>query len=227
MHFQIREVVLWPRDRAISPRIVRFQTGTVNVITGASQTGKSAIVPIIDYCLGSGKCSIPTGIIRSSAEWFGVVIETARGQLLLARREPGVHQSTGDMFMMESDGTLAVPEHIPSKNTNREFVKDYLDELGGLTSLDFDPVSESGFKGRPSFRDMAAFNFQPQNIIANPEVLFLKLIPLSTAKSFGRSFRMFWVSLHPKLWQCVTGSTNFDGKSVPSHDNWNRFANLR
>ena len=26
----------------------------------------------------------------------------------------------------------------------------------------------------PSFRDMAAFNFQPQNVIANPEVLFFK-----------------------------------------------------
>ena len=174
MQFQIRRVILWPRNRALEPRVVRFEPGVVNVITGASQTGKSAIIPIIDYCLGSGKCSIPTGVIRSNAEWFGVVVETGKGQLLLARREPGVHQQTGDMFMMEDPGELTLPDHVSARNTNRDFVKAYLDELAGLTSLDFDPNSESGFKGRPSFRDMAAFNFQPQNIIANPEVLFFK-----------------------------------------------------
>ena len=31
---------------------------------GASKTGKSAVIPIIDYCLASGKCSIPVGTIR-------------------------------------------------------------------------------------------------------------------------------------------------------------------
>src|SRR5437588_6399259 len=98
MHFQIRQVVLWPRNKTLQRRVVRFQPGTVNVITGASQTGKSAIVPIIDYCLGSGKCSIPAGVIRKNAEWFGVVADTAKGQLLLARREAGNQQSTGDMF---------------------------------------------------------------------------------------------------------------------------------
>lgn len=174
MQFHIRQIVLWPRNRTMTPRVVRFQAGVVNVITGASQTGKSAIVPIIDYCLGSGKCSIPTGVIRDATEWFGVVVDTPKGQLLLARREPGTQQSTGDMFIMEDPKEIAVPEQCPVKNANRDFVRTYLDELAGLTSLDFDPDSDSGFKGRPSFRDMAAFNFQPQNIIANPEVLFFK-----------------------------------------------------
>jgi hypothetical protein len=174
MHFQIRQVVLWPRKRELQPRVVHFQPGAVNVITGASQTGKSAIVPIIDYCLGSGKCSIPTGVIRVSTEWFGVIVDTSKGQLLLARREPGIQQSTGDMFMVEAQQEVAIPQQVSAKNTNRDFVKAYLDELAGLTSLDFDPDSDSGFKGRPSFRDMAAFNFQPQNVVANPEVLFFK-----------------------------------------------------
>jgi len=31
-----------------------------------------------------------------------------------------------------------------------------------------------GFKTRPSFRDLMAFTFQPQNIVANPDVLFYK-----------------------------------------------------
>jgi hypothetical protein len=174
MYFQIRKIVLWPRNRAFPPRIVDFHLGSLNVITGASQTGKSAIIPIIDYCLGAGKCSIPVNIIRNTTEWFGIVVSTTKGELLLARREPGQQQSTGDMFVIESQGIVPIPDHVSSKNANQDFVKTYLDELAGLTSLDFDPESRSGFRGRPSFRDMAAFNFQPQNIIANPEVLFFK-----------------------------------------------------
>src|SRR4029079_3363911 len=44
----------------------------------------------------------------------------------------------------------------------------------GLSSLDFEPNTESGFKSRPSFRDLMAFTFQPQNIVANPDVMFFK-----------------------------------------------------
>ncbi|WP_292528801.1 hypothetical protein, partial [Mesorhizobium sp.] len=61
----------------------------VNVITGASKTGKSAVIPIIDYCLASGKCSIPVGTIRKSCSWFGIIVDTLEGKKLLARREPG------------------------------------------------------------------------------------------------------------------------------------------
>src|SRR5262249_4580312 len=50
-----------------------------------------------------------------------------------------------------------------------------LDELCGLTNLDFSAGNTpSGFAGRPSFRDLGAFVFQPQNIIANRDILFYK-----------------------------------------------------
>jgi len=174
MNFQIKEIVLWPRDRRFGARHLKLELGKVNVITGASRTGKSAVIPIIDYCLGSEKCRIPVKTIRDSCEWFGVVVQTASGQKLLARREPGLQKATGDMFVLEAP-TVEVPERIESKNTTVEAVKRSLDETVGLTALDFD-VEEtgSGFKGRPSFRDLGAFNFQPQNIVANPEMLFFK-----------------------------------------------------
>ena len=167
MLFQIKQVILWPKDRNLTRREVHFEPGMVNVITGASQTGKSAIVPIIDYCLGSGRCAIPVNAIRNSTAWFGILIQTPRGQLLLARREPGDLQATGDMFIAEG-AEIEIPEFIEGKNTNRDFVKSYLDDLSGLSSLDFEADSSGTFRSRPSFRDLAAFNFQPQNIIANP-----------------------------------------------------------
>jgi hypothetical protein len=172
MYFQIRHVILWRRG-VPGRRVLSFHSGKVNVISGASKTGKSAVIPIIDYCLASDRCAIPVGVIREACEWFGVVIETVEGQKLLARREPGDQQQTGDMFLLEAD-ELAIPDAIPGKNSNTGAVKAMLDRVAGLSSLGFDPTAESGFKHRPSFRDLVAFTFQPQNIVANPDVLFFK-----------------------------------------------------
>lgn len=174
MKFQILKIILWPRAPGVEPRIVNFQPGLVNVISGASKTGKSAIIPLIDYCLGSDRCAIPVETIRDACGWFGVVIDCQEGQKLFARREPGDQKSTSDMFMLEGR-EVVVPDRIEAKNTNSDAVKAKLDELAGLSRLDFDfEQSGSGFKGRPSFRDLMAFTFQSQNIVANPDVLFFK-----------------------------------------------------
>ncbi|KQO15100.1 hypothetical protein ASF11_10930 [Acidovorax sp. Leaf76] len=174
MFFQIRAILLWPRNSAFKPRRLQFALGKVNVISGASRTGKSAVIPIIDYCLGSSTCSIPVNTIRKHCEWFGVIVATAQGDKLLARREPGAQRSTDDMFLMEASTIVDVPHRIV-RNTNADAVKRLLDDLAGLSKLDFSGGEEStGFDGRPSFRDLAAFTFQPQNIIANPDVLFFK-----------------------------------------------------
>lgn len=174
MYFQIKEIILWPKNPSFKPRHLSFELGKVNVISGASRTGKSAIIPIIDYCLGSEKCTIPVNTIRDSCEWFGIVVQTVVGQKLFARREPGGQKTTGDMFVLEGS-QLNIPERLPVKNTTAEAVKRSLDEFAGLTALDFDVEELNvGFKNRPSFRDLAAFILQPQNIVANPDVFFYK-----------------------------------------------------
>lgn len=174
MFFQIRAILLWPRNPAFKPRRLRFELGRVNVISGASRTGKSAVIPIIDYCLGSRTCSIPVNTIRKYCEWFGVVVATAQGEKLFARREPGAQRNTDDMFLMEAESIDEVPQRI-FKNTTADAVKRLLDDLAALSKLDFSGGDDSpGFDGRPSFRDLAAFTFQPQNIVANPDVLFFK-----------------------------------------------------
>ncbi|MES2979136.1 MAG: DUF3732 domain-containing protein [Pseudomonadota bacterium] len=174
MFFQIRAILLWPRNSAFRPRRLRFDLGKVNVISGASRTGKSAVIPIIDYCLGSSTCSIPVNTIRKHCEWFGIVVATAQGDKLFARREPGAQRNTDDMFLMEAESIDVIPHRIV-KNTNADAVKRLLDELAALSKLDFASGDEStGFDGRPSFRDLSAFTFQPQNIVANPDVLFFK-----------------------------------------------------
>jgi hypothetical protein len=174
MYFQIRGIVLWPRNENFEPRTLKFELGKVNVISGASRTGKSAVIPIIDYCLGSSTCSIPVNTIRKYCEWFGIVVATAQGEKLLARKEPGAQRSTDEMFLLEAEKISKIPSRL-TKNTNATAVKRLLDDLSNLSNLDFSGGEEgSGFDGRPAFRDLAAFTFQPQNVVANPDVLFFK-----------------------------------------------------
>lgn len=169
MHFQLLKLILWSKV-GHPPRIVEFEPGMANVISGASKTGKSAVIPIIDYCLASGKCSIPVGTIRNACSWFGILVETAEGNKLLARREPGDAKQTGDMMLLEGEG-IEIPDE-PEKNITADAVKKKLDQLAALSNLDLEPGTEPGYQSRVSFRDLTAFLFQPQFIVANPAVLF-------------------------------------------------------
>ncbi|CAN7787762.1 DUF3732 domain-containing protein [Caballeronia sp. LjRoot34] len=174
MQLQILEVILWPKAAGLPPRRVPFEPGKVNVISGASKRGKSSVIPIVDYCLGSRLCAIPAGTIREACAWFGIRVQTSEGEKIFARREPGKQQSTDEMMLLE-DSVLDVPTDTPKKNTTRQAVKHLLDRLAGLSNLGFDPEEpRSGFQGRPSFRDTLAFCFQPQNIVANPDVLYFR-----------------------------------------------------
>jgi tetratricopeptide (TPR) repeat protein len=170
MYFQISSLILWPKTDH-SPRVLNFEPGMVNVITGASKTGKSAVIPIIDYCLGSGKCSIPVGTIRNTCAWFGIVVDTLEGQKLFARREPGEAKQTGDMYVLEGEN-MKIPERILEKNSSADIVKRKLDQLAGLSRLGINPDPDVAYQSRVSFRDLMAFNFQPQYIVANPLALF-------------------------------------------------------
>lgn len=174
MNFRISKIILWPKDESLKIREIKFETDKINVITGDSERGKSALITIVDYCLASSKCQIPTGLIRNKTSWFGILISLGGSELLLARKEPGESQSSGDMFMLERQSIDKIPNKITNKTHNYNQVKYRLDELAQLSNLGFEPDSDSGFKTRPSFRDMVSFVFQPQYIIANPRTLFYR-----------------------------------------------------
>jgi hypothetical protein len=57
MSVQILDIVLYSHDGRL--RALPLQAGRVNVITGASKTGKSALIDIVDYCFGSDECRVP------------------------------------------------------------------------------------------------------------------------------------------------------------------------
>lgn len=172
MDLTIHKIILWPKQPVLTPRIVKFERGKVNIITGQSGTGKSALISIVDYCLGSDRCAIPVGLIRDTVAWFGVILRTGETFTLVARRNPGDQESTSEMFLREAPND-DLPESV-QKNYSVGEVKAYFDRLARLPHNEFPDAEYQPFRDRPSFRDMAAFGFQPQHIVANPYTLFFK-----------------------------------------------------
>lgn len=174
MKLFVLEIIIWPEDIQHPPRILAFDPASVSVITGWSGTGKSSIVDIIDYVLGSGSCSIPVGVIRDSASWFGLKIETETGTMRIARPKPAARQVSEDIWLQQgADVETPLPAR-PHATTTVDRLKALLDAFSGLSNLAVDPDTERGYGGRASFRDMASFNLLPQHVVANPYTLFFK-----------------------------------------------------
>lgn len=71
---QLRAIAIYSHEG--ERREVRFALGCLNIVTGGSKTGKSALLDIVDYCWGRGdECTIPRGIIRQSVSWFAVLLD--------------------------------------------------------------------------------------------------------------------------------------------------------
>ena len=172
MKIAILKIILWPKNGKLPPRVIPFLPDKINVITGESATGKSSLTAIVDYCLGSGKCAIPVGLIRNVTEWFGLHIKLTNTEMIVGRRNPGDQQTTTDLYWIEGLG-LEVPNRI-EKNGRVDDLKSRMDQLAQLPRLEMSGDEIVGYGNRPSFRDMAAFNFQPQHIVANPYTLFFK-----------------------------------------------------
>lgn len=102
MKLAILKIILWSKKPDLQPRVIEFKEKQINVITGQSASGKSSLSWIIDYCLGSSKCSIPVGVIRDNVSWFGLLLQLADTQMLVARPNPGSQDKTLNYYIHEA-----------------------------------------------------------------------------------------------------------------------------
>ena len=172
MNFQVKNIVIWPKNENFGPRIIKFELGKVNVITGKSRTGKTAIIPIVDYCLGSSKCLIPIEVIRDNASWYGLVISLDEDEFLIARKVPVGDKASND-FYYNRQQEIEIPHKIEEKNQSLESVKTILNGVCGLPYVESDE-NTSKLESRLSFRDLTRLILQSQDVVANQAILFYK-----------------------------------------------------
>lgn len=170
---QIRNLVIYGSGDRI--RILPFDFGKVNIITGESKTGKTAIVSIIDYCLGSSECHVPSGVIRDSAEWFGLTIKILNEEIFIARRNPSKlgQATTSDIFLFQAAEILSPPPISELENNSKaEALKRLLEGKLKISEYEHSPENPTRDNLGVTFSHARTYCFQPQDLIAQRSNLF-------------------------------------------------------
>jgi len=172
MSFQIRDIVLYNAKGDI--RTVSLEPGKVNIITGKSKTGKTALVEVIDYCLGSGECSIPQGPMRQGVAWFGLRLQLAEGQLFVARRVPKAAEKATSEIYLEIGGEVSIPQLSALRsNISFEALRPTLSRAAGIgENLHVPAEGQTRLPLEANIRHALHFCFQPQYEIISPKFLF-------------------------------------------------------
>ncbi|WP_158609848.1 DUF3732 domain-containing protein [Micromonospora sp. CV4] len=89
-------------------RDIEFKPNQLNILTGKSKTGKSALLDIVDFCLGRTDISLPLGIITDVTSWYAILVELGDSRLVLARPNPE-GASTSQAMITVGGPDLALP----------------------------------------------------------------------------------------------------------------------
>ena len=172
---------------------VEFTTG-VNIITGKSSTGKSAMIEIFDYCMGSSEFNIPSGVITDNADIYFVVLSVKDVFLVLARTE-----DSKKIFLKEEQQLPSIESFDKDYFKTKYFNSDFNVNLGHYFGLDINDVDEDKNtlqytgqkKGRPSIRNIIPYLLQHQNLIANKHSLFYRFDQKEKREQTIDQFKIF------------------------------------
>ena len=169
---QIDKIVLYSLSG--QTRILPFRLGKVNIITGESKSGKSALIEIINYCLASSNCDIPEGIIRDSVSYFSICVTFTDGEtIFIARENPNLRgiQASTTVCLIRGLEELPALEEINS-NLNIDSLKEFLTRKIGISENLHMPDSFTREPLQANFKHSRFYCYQPQYLVADPYQLF-------------------------------------------------------
>ncbi|MCD9498557.1 DUF3732 domain-containing protein [Photobacterium carnosum] len=156
-------------------RDIDFSLSKLNIITGGSKRGKTSIIEIIDYCLGSSECGIPEGPIKNTVEWFSILLQVDNQQIFIARKSPlkGKKTCSNAHFILGDHIEIPKSNIEISTTTNIDDVMDFLSSRflvnDHITSV---PLHQTRSEINISLKHAKFFIFQNQDEIANKKILF-------------------------------------------------------
>ncbi|EEZ41593.1 DUF3732 domain-containing protein [Photobacterium damselae] len=193
----LRNIILIGHDGTVKD--LGFERG-LNIITGDSKTGKSALIEIVDYCLFSKRSTIPVGIVTDFTDIFCCVFEHNNKKIVIGRSN---RQPTKCYFAVEYSvdfiaDNIINANYFKSKKTRSrlEVQKDFEEHLG--LSVEDTSLTENDYnlnKGKVSIRNATSLFFQHQNLIANKHSLFCRFDNFIKSRSVIDQFPIFmgWV----------------------------------
>lgn len=189
MKSYIKSIIIF--DKNGEKRVVPLKQG-VNIITGESKTGKSALVEIIDYCLCSTRCTVPKGKITEFAYLYALVMLIGNSTYVIARYN---WDDGGKMFFPKevedfSPANLKINYFAEKTALSYKDAKNEIECALGLfiTNMATD-ADQQGKKA--SLRNMVSYLFQHQNLMASKFALFYRFSDFYKRKDVIDQFPVF------------------------------------
>ncbi|WP_337920433.1 DUF3732 domain-containing protein [Vibrio cholerae] len=168
MNYYIKKLIIWFKNG--TTRELTFQPNKVNIITGTSNTGKTAIIDIIDYCFFASESKISQDIINENVSWYGLVLSHNGSDFTFARKSPYFSRVSNEFYFTELDSN----DITPYQNSNEDTLKKYFNSIFNITE---NTKVEYGGKyhskdSKISIRYFQMFNTISGNIIENDSGVF-------------------------------------------------------
>jgi hypothetical protein len=171
---KIRSIHIYSHDG--QRRDLDFHIDGLNVITGRSSTGKSALSDIVEYCMGQSDCNVPEGVIRDKVAWFAVLYQFPNEQILIAKPAPEAGAGSCSVAMERRGNTVAIPpfEEL-AVNTDDDAVTTLLSGMLGIpenrTAV---PLDSSRNSFEATIKHTYYYLFQKQGLVTNKDQLFYR-----------------------------------------------------
>jgi hypothetical protein len=169
MNYYISKLIIWFKNG--TSRELEFLPNKVNVITGRSNTGKTAIIDIIDYCFFASKSKISHDTINENSAWYSIVINYDGNPFTFARKAPEYSNVSDEYYFTNKlDSFYKVPYQNSDKNTLKSFFE-------SIFKIDSNAKVEYGGsfhtkESKISLRYFQMFNTISGNIIENDSGVF-------------------------------------------------------
>lgn len=174
MSFSIKALIVYSHSG--EKRVIEFQEHGLNIITGKSKTGKSAIIDIVDYCLGRGSYNIAEGFIRKRVSWFGLHLTRNGDDVFIARDNPGSGATTGSKVYFKRGAFESYPtiDEI-GKNTTENSLKKFVTQYAGIVENENRPISGTRSPLSANISHALFMCFQKQGTVASQDQLFHRM----------------------------------------------------
>lgn len=206
MLFRINEIGLFQKEKK---DILKFND-EINFISGDSNTGKSSIGEIIDYCLGSST-KIPGVKIADEPNIFSIFLTIDSHNILIARNRFDLEFYEGKKYIFIKN----IQNIFSLNHIDIDFFHTHESEYITLTDFieleipkyfsSFPPKTRLNGQEmvRPTIRNMPSFMFQVQDIIKNKSPLFYKMDTGARVSSIKRDFELFLGLVDYKIYNKV------------------------
>lgn len=185
MVFYIEKIVLWLKSG--KQRTLEFKNNKINIITGNSKTGKTAILEIFDYCFCGSKSNISEARIGKNVSWYGIKFHVNDKTYTIARGEYKNRNELSKDYYFSSTGV--VPS-LPLPTISEENLKSIIEKEFSINSDVVFPFGGKQIKqgSKISFRYFLLFNTLSGDVVAHSTDYFDKMHDTKYREALHRIF---------------------------------------